>query len=665
MVLVGEVQEPVREVLRFPRPARGQFPPQGQALADRHPVVPVAVDNQHRGDDVSYGPVRRVPLPHLGRHLAFPVPGGIGGVAEGIQVPQAGVGDDGTEPVRVARHPVGHVAAERPAHGDGAVLVDVVPGDDVVGQGHQVGERFRAPASPAALDVILAVSRGQRRIGQQHRPAPADQQPRAPAPAPRVPGTQRAAVDPQRQRRRAVAGRQQQVTGHARPVGGGGLDALQSAGQLRVVDGHRKFGGLPGGGVDGDDAARILVGRPNRVQSPAVLGDPHRGEGTLAGEAAHLPGGHFDGEHRGVAVLVGHGVKPPGIRAEGHRRTPAIPSRGQFPAFAVLPDQPQALHRGGFRGGADDAHARDQPAVAGDHRTGELVGVVGGDHPALPRRHVDDRHGQGHLRNSSGRGPACGESLAVGAQRQRRLLQGASHVPGQRFAAAVEVQDGESVRHGPQVVVPVPDRVAVVEDGGHLAFAAGLAFGGVGLVVRGADVGRGADDHRAGTGRGDDPAEPAGAARHRMGLPALGGQQPDHTVVLVRFRLVGAGHGSFRAEQEIPVRGEGAETLALLRTGQAPRGSLALGVEFPPRRPVAGAFPVPVGDGHQHPSLRGDRQRTQPRQAGVVAQITPCVGHFSSPILRSQLAAKSTQEATLTGSDSRSASHSSSAVDRP
>ena len=270
----------------------------------------------------------------------------------------------------------------------------------MVGQGHQVGKRFRTPASPAALDVVLAVSRGQRWIGQQHRPAPADQQPRAPAPAPRVPGTQRTAMDPQRQWRGTVAGRQQQVAGHARPIGGSGLNALHPTGQLRVVDGHRKNGGFPGGGVDGDDAARILVGRPHRVQSPAVLGDPHRGEGALAGEAAHLPRGHVDGEHRGVTVLVGHGVERPGIGTKGHRRAPAIPVRSQFPAFAVLPGQPQALHRSGFRGGAGDANTRDQLAVTGDHRTGELVGVVGGDHPALPRRHVDDRHGQGHLRNS-------------------------------------------------------------------------------------------------------------------------------------------------------------------------------------------------------------------------------------------------------------------------
>ena len=56
----------------------------------------------------------------------------------------------------------------------------------------------------SALDEVLAVSGGQRRVGQQHRVALRDQQPGAPAPRPGVPRAQRTAVNPQQQRRRVL-----------------------------------------------------------------------------------------------------------------------------------------------------------------------------------------------------------------------------------------------------------------------------------------------------------------------------------------------------------------------------------------------------------------------------------------------------------------------------
>ena len=54
VVLVGEVEEPVRGASGVVEGQLGpadKFPPQPQALADRHPVVTVAVDHQHRGAD--------------------------------------------------------------------------------------------------------------------------------------------------------------------------------------------------------------------------------------------------------------------------------------------------------------------------------------------------------------------------------------------------------------------------------------------------------------------------------------------------------------------------------------------------------------------------------------------------------------------------------------
>src|SRR6266496_3380888 len=121
VVLVGEVEE-----LRV-HPAELEVRPQPQRLADRHAVVALAVDHQHGRADRVGEPVggvlavaRGVPLRRA--ELAVPVGGAVGGAAELLQRPDAGVGHDAAEAVGVAGDPVGHVAAEGPAHRGGAGL---------------------------------------------------------------------------------------------------------------------------------------------------------------------------------------------------------------------------------------------------------------------------------------------------------------------------------------------------------------------------------------------------------------------------------------------------------------------------------------------------------------------------------------------------------------
>ena len=89
--------------------------------------------------------------------------------AELVERPQAGVGDDRVEPVGVAGHPVGHVAAERAAHRGGAGGVDPRVGQAASVAAIRSVERGTAPRAPAPLNEVLAVAGGQRRVGQQHR----------------------------------------------------------------------------------------------------------------------------------------------------------------------------------------------------------------------------------------------------------------------------------------------------------------------------------------------------------------------------------------------------------------------------------------------------------------------------------------------------------------
>ncbi len=239
-----------------PRPGRGQpgrreqLVPEPQALADRHAVVLVAVDDEHRRHDVLDEAVRAVLQRHLVRHLARPVVRVVRRRAELVESPQARVRDDRAEAVRVPRDPVRHVPAEGPAHRGSPGRVDLRARLHGVRDREQVRVRGLAPRAPAALHEVLPVTGRQRRVRQQHRVALRDHQPRVPAPAPRVPRAERAAVDPQQQRRRILRGRtvrQREPAPHAHVVRRRRLDVDERARQVGRRDraaqrrrGHRR-----------------------------------------------------------------------------------------------------------------------------------------------------------------------------------------------------------------------------------------------------------------------------------------------------------------------------------------------------------------------------------------------------------------------------------------
>ena len=202
------------------------------------------------------------------------------------------MGDDRLEPVGVPGHPVGHVAAERAAHRGGAGLVDVVAGLGGVGRRHQVGVRRLAPRAPAPRDEVEPVAGGQCRVGQQHGVPPSHRQPRVPAPRPGVPRAQRAAVDPEQERRGVLGGRtlgQRQPRAHARrrprpwsrpPRAGRAAPAARSAraGRTDCWSGVSR--------VETDRTQRLGVRRAHRVDGLPVGRDLHVGVGEVVGREA-------------------------------------------------------------------------------------------------------------------------------------------------------------------------------------------------------------------------------------------------------------------------------------------------------------------------------------------------------------------------------------------
>ena len=659
MVLVGEVEEPVvGGAVRGGRPPglRQQVRPQAQPLADRHAVVLVAVDDEHRGDDLAHEPVRRVLLLHLLVHLAGPVERGVRRRAEAVQRPQRGVRDHAPEPVGVPGHPVRHVAAERAAHGGGAVAVDVLTRHDGVRERHQVRVGRLAPAAPAAFDEVLAVARGQRRVRQQHRVAARRHDPRGPAPAPRVPRAQRPAVDPQQQR--VAAGRrlplgEHEPAAHARAVLGDGLHVLEGARDRGALHGVRQARGLARGQVDPRHLRREQVGGADAVGRGPVRGEHDVGPRlVLPGHLRDGAGGHLDAEHRAATL---------GVRERDHRGVvrqprddvgPAVPAVGQGRGLARgRVHHVQARVHGGVRGGvggADDDGARAVMAdgADGDVLAGDVVqdavlarGQVHAHHRALAHvaaglggggRGEQERAVRGHLRADPER---------VGARESGDVAQVVRHVVGLGSQAGgggaglggVGVRGGLALRvragledeelgaGGAEVVVPEADGVAGVQDGVHTGVLAGLREGRVLGLGGGAEQPVRRDDDAVRRGGARDRGDAARAGEHHARLAAPGRQGPQGAALL---GLGVGGVGTGGGEEEGAVRGELRAGLALAGAGQAVGGALARGVDLPEGGGVAGALRVPGGDGgHQAGAVRAEGETGDARQGGEGVEV--------------------------------------------
>ena len=583
MVLAGQLQEAVRHVLRLAVPGRDQIPPQPQRLAHRHPVVAVAVGDEHRGGDrldlVVRGegavPVRRHVLvlvhPHLRR-------GRIGGAVLLRQRPQPGVGDDRVEAVAAPGDPVRHEPAEGGAQQRGARAVELGPLQDLVEERLALVEDHVRPARPATVQARVPVAGGHRRIGHEHRIAALDREPRAPAPAPGVVRAVRAAMDPQHHRCR-LGGRG--GGGGAEPAADGdpvevGLDPLERSRQRA----HRARRGQLGDGggafrVRGVDPHRAGRGRDIAAQREqgAVLAGGEGGEDAAVRDGAGLAGGGVHGEHRPGGVQVAGDQQRGGVRpleigegevAElGHHRRGALGAlravravrsvgvdgvvgrAGRAGPTEHLVESPdlEAGVAGVVRGGQGRAQHREAGAVGGEGGAAVLHLVVGAQQRAARAgRGVDQDHVAAGLAAAHPPGPGGRDRGAVGGEIGRGGVQRHGAGGGGEVGELTGRGDQHQVALGvAELAVPQPDRHPGVPDGGLLRVLAGGAALGVVLEGAAGQHLRGGE-HRAVLDDGEQ-GEPARCGRQQACLTRRG-QAPQRGLVLVGPALrVRAGGG--------------------------------------------------------------------------------------------------------------------------
>ncbi len=167
----------------------------------------------------------------------------------------------------------------------------------------------RARYGHARSSQPVAVPGRQRRVGQQHRPAARDREPRVPPPRPGVVRAERAAVDPLHERRRAVA------------VGGRHSQPRTVTPSVSTDDLLQPARAPAGTGAGFGSRVRVLVGRrqvePDRVRrlGPSSSAARRRADRPAPGTATeytashasrrtHLAGRRVDDQHRAAAVPV-------------------------------------------------------------------------------------------------------------------------------------------------------------------------------------------------------------------------------------------------------------------------------------------------------------------------------------------------------------------------
>ena len=315
----------------------------------------------------------------------------------------------------------------------------------------------------------------------------------------------------------------------------------------------------------------------------------------VARQADHGAVGDAHAEQRAAAALVGTDDQRLAVGGPAHVVRPAVPIRRDDRDLAPGDGHDGEVDlRRAIVGGAQVAEDRDGAPVGRDPRTEVVVGRVVGQRGALRGGDVD-RHddlavvavGVVDVPRDHG-GATVGGELGVGLQERvagrRRLVR-----PGHRVVAVGD-RAGEQARLvGPEVVVPVADRVAGVQDRGDLAVLARLAA--LLVVLAGHRAGQRRREHRDRVRRRGrrDALEAARARADDAGLAAALRQQPQGRGRVV-VGLLGVGVRARGEEEQVAAGGERHGALALAAARQAAGGGLAGGVDLPHRADEPGAL---------------------------------------------------------------------------
>ncbi len=404
-------------------------------------------------------------------------------------------------------------------------------------------------------------------------------------------------------------------------------------------------GHLAGGQVDPDHLGREGVARPERVRAGAVGGHQEIGVGgVVGGQPARFVDGEVDPEHRGPAVLIGDHEQPGGVGQPARRGRPAVPVGGELPGRRpVDAGDPERGPRCRGRRRQRLAQVGHQPAVRADPGVAEVGTGVVDDPPALTGGDLD------RLQHSAGHAPAhrygdvgdqqpavvgqgrCGVDQA-GADRRDQVGQferarvglagrlvallvgrvGRLRRPGQRA--------GEQPRRvRAEVLIPVADRVAGVQDRLDLGVGPQVAQALLGFGVGGRGQGARDDQHRVPRRRCRDRRDAAGPPGQQPRLAAAAGQQPERRLRLVLRRLALGPPGH---EQQVATGAERRLALPLGAAGEPPGRSAAERIHLPQRADVRGLLAVQCGHrGHQASTVRRQGERGHPRQGEIGVEV--------------------------------------------
>lgn len=194
------------------------------------------------------------------------------------------------------------------------------------------------------------------------------------------------------------------------------------------------------------------------------------------GDGVVLPGrAQVDPEQWAAAVLVGGDHQRGPVAGPARRGGPPVPARCHRARCATGErDQDQVGARRDLRGGDAFAQRDDGPPVRADPGRGVLVAVVVGEVAVLPGRGVDHDQARPPGAVAVRAVPAGHHRAAVGGDLERGLVQRAARRRGEVLPGVGVPGPGQEQPFlgRAEVVVPVPHRVAGVQDRGDLALGA-------------------------------------------------------------------------------------------------------------------------------------------------------------------------------------------------
>ena len=272
-------------------------------------------------------------------------------------------------------------------------------------------------------------------------------------------------------------------------------------------------------------------------------------------------------------------------------------------------EQLQRPLRGGVPVAERLLQVRQAGAVRGEDGVGEPE-AVGREDPPFAAGGVDDRERAVVCRPPVVDAPLDGDRPAVG--RDGEALADVALRVGRQVAdggqPSVTDRCGLGEQHvrfvRPEVVVPVPDRVALVQDRRHSGVLARLSAFLVVLDRVRARQRRSGEGHVSGLAGYRDVPHVAPATRHLARLARLRKKPQCGAILGVLVRL-GLRVRPAGGEQQPTVWQERRVRLARCRAGQPVRGPLAAGVDLPEGRGEALPVGSPLRDGGHEPDAVG------------------------------------------------------------